>query len=73
MAKRQLPEVEQVMLSVLEHAISLPPKRWHDMGSNTVVREAIQRLAQRGAVEIDAATQKYRLRSNDAGSTHHYH
>jgi hypothetical protein len=54
--------VEQAMLTALEHSITHPTITWHDIGTDITVRNAIERLAKRGAVEINAQTNQYRLK-----------
>ena len=50
------------MLTALEHSITHPTIRWHDIGPDITARNAIERLAKRGAVEINAQTNQYRLK-----------
>jgi hypothetical protein len=54
--------VEQAMLAALEHSITHPTITWHDIGTDITVRNAIERLVKRGAVEINAETNRYRLK-----------
>ena len=54
--------VDQAMLAALEHSITHPTITWHDIGTDITVRNAIERLAKRGAVEINAETNRYRLK-----------
>jgi len=50
------------MLAALEHSITHPTITWHDIGTDITIRNAIERLAKRGAVEINAETNRYRLK-----------
>jgi hypothetical protein len=59
---KALLRVEQAMLAALEHSITHPTIAWDDIGSDNTVRNAIERLAKRGAVEINAEMNQYRLK-----------
>jgi hypothetical protein len=54
--------VEQAMLAALEHSLTHPAITWHNIGTDITVRNAVERLAKRGAVEINAETNRYRLK-----------
>jgi hypothetical protein len=53
--------IEQTMLAVLEHALTCPTMTWHAIGADITVRNAIERLAKKGLVEINEVTSQYRL------------
>jgi hypothetical protein len=59
---KALLRVEQAMLAALEHSITHPTTTWHGIGTDITVRNAIDRLAKRGTVEIDAETNQYRIK-----------
>ena len=50
------------MLAALEHSITHPTITWHDIGADITARNAIERLAKRGAIEINADRNQYRLK-----------
>ena len=50
------------MLAALEHSITHPTITWHDIGTDITARNAVERLARRGAVEINAEMNRYRLK-----------
>jgi hypothetical protein len=59
---KALLRVEQAMIAALEHSITHPTIMWHDIGTDITVRNAVERLAKRGAVEINVQTNRYRLK-----------
>jgi hypothetical protein len=51
------------MLDALDHAIRYP-EIWHKVGDDTAMREAVQRLAFSGVVEVNSVSNQYRLKAS---------
>ena len=54
--------LEQAMLTALQNSIMHPTVTWHDIGTDITVRNAIERLAERGVVEITVERNQYGLK-----------
>jgi hypothetical protein len=54
-------KIEQATLAVLEQALSDPKKTWHDIGPDMIKRNATERLAKKGTVEINQETGQFKL------------
>jgi DNA-binding GntR family transcriptional regulator len=51
------------MLAALEHALARSTMTWHAIGSDVTVRNALERLAKKGLIEINEIASQYRLAS----------